>query len=195
MRAWILFSIGILLLSGSLLTSCARSPNATFYVLSPIPYQKNHSKKYQHLRIGINDVSSPAYLSKLEIIIHDSAHHVELKNFHQWAGSLNNNIQRVIAANFSTLLPGAAVAMVPWDISFKPNYQLQIDISQFEVDLSGDSVLRADYLIYSENKLYKKGTLYYHEKIPQVTIERLVISMNDNLTHLTKDLAKILAGG
>ncbi len=188
-----IFSIGILFCIELLLTSCTRSPDATFYVLSPIPYQISHSHKYQDLRIGINDVSTPAYMSKPEIIIHDSVHHVELKNFHQWAGSLNSNMQRVIAANLSTLLPGAAVATVPWDIKFKPNYQLQIDISQFEVDFSGDSVLRADYLIYAEDKLYKKGTLYYHLKISQVTVESLVSSMNDNLTHLTKDLAKILA--
>lgn len=193
MRTWTLFLIGIVLITELLLTSCARSPDATFYVLNPIPYHMNHSKKYQDLRIGINDVSIPAYMSKPEIIIHDSAHHVELKNFHQWAGALNSNIQRVIATNLATLLPGAAVATVPWDIKFKPNYQLQIDISQFEVDLSGDSVLRADYLIYAEDKLYKKGTLYYHLKIPQVTVESLVSSMNDNLTHFTKDLARILA--
>ena len=185
MRLWILcFMIGILL------SGCARSPTTVFYVLNPIPFQTNHAKKFQNLRIGISEINSPAYMSKSEIIVHASAHHVELKDFHQWAASLNSNVQSVIATNLSTLLPGAAVATRPWDIKFKPNYQLQVDISQFEVALDGNSLLRADYLIYSEDKLYKKGTLYYHMRIKPVTIESLVSSMNDNLTHLTRDLAK-----
>ena len=184
--------VGVLLLLGVLLTSCARSPNAQFYTLTPLPFKTTHSKPYQNIRIGISEVNLPAYLSKPEIVVRSVGQQVDLKNFHQWAGSLSNNIQSVIAANLTTLLPGAAVATFPWNVNFKPNYQLHLDVAQFEVDKQGNSVLRADYIIYSNDELYKKGTLYYHQHVPTVNVAALVSSMNANLTQLTRDLSRVM---
>ena len=188
MNSW---KTGVILIIGLVLTSCGRSPDPQFYMLNPIPFQKIHTKNYHHLRIGLTTLDSPGYMSKPQIIVHSSVHQVELKQLHQWASSLNSNVERVIATNLATLLPGATIEISPWEVLFKPNYKLHIEISQFEIDTHGNSILRADYLIYTDSQLDKTGTLYYHLNIPHATLDAMVASMNDNLTHLTRDIANV----
>lgn len=183
----------LLCLGCLVLISCGRSPDSQFYVLNPISPQQKPVKKFQHLRIGINEIQSPAYMSKPQFIIHYSSHEVKLEEFHRWVENLDKNTKRVIAANLVTLLPGASIVVSPWDYKFKPDYRLQINISQFEVDITGNSIFRADYLIYSDDHLNKKGSVYYHQKISVVNVDNLVVSMNVNLNHFTEDLAKVFA--
>ncbi|WED43565.1 PqiC family protein [Legionella cardiaca] len=178
---------------GLLLVACGRSKDAQMYMLNPLPPAKNGTKPYTYLQIGIDEVTTPAYMTKPQLMIHQTPHRLELEEYHQWAESLDKNITRVVETNLATLLPGAVVESSPWDSKFKPNYHLQIDISQFEIDINGNSTLRAEYLIYHEDKLIKKRDVYYCSKVMPVDIERLVISMNVNLTHLTQDIAKTFA--
>ncbi len=183
--------IVFILFMSFILSSCGRSPDSEFYMLNPIPVQPKLAKSYRHLQIGVNEIQSPAYMSKPEFIIHCDSHHVKLEEYHRWVENLDRNTQRVIEANLSVLLPGAAIVNPDWDFKFKPTYQLQIDIAQFEVDIAGNSVFRANYYIYSGNKLIKKGTFCYHKKIQEVNVKNLVASMNANLNHFTQDLAKV----
>ncbi|CDZ77078.1 ABC-type uncharacterized transport system, auxiliary component [Legionella massiliensis] len=182
-----------IVLMGLMLGSCGRSPDSQFYVLSPIAPLQNQIKSYKHLKIGLNEIKGPAYLSKPQVIVHYSANEVKLEEYHRWVENLDKNVKQVIVANLSTLLPGAAFISMPWDIKFRPKYQLQIDISQFEVDVKGNSLFSADYTIYADKQVYTTGTLVYRQKVSQPKIENLVASMNENLNHFSRDLAKVLA--
>lgn len=180
----------VIILMGFMLIACSRSKDAQFYVLNPIPPQKHQTRNYNYLRIGIDEVNTPAYIEKPQLMIHQTPHRVDLEEYHQWAGPIDKNITHVIETNLSTLLPGALIESSPWDVKFKPNYHLQIDISQFEIDMHGDSLLRAEYVIYYEEELIEKRNVYYHQKTPNVTVDALVISLNNHLTHLTQDIAR-----
>jgi len=186
-----MIKICVVLILGLMLTACGRSTVSQFYVLNPLPFQKSQIKNDPPLRIGIAEIDCPAYICKPEVIVHYTKHRVVLEDFHQWAGSLDKNIRRVVETNLATLLPGAAVVTLPWNPKFKPTHQLQLTISQFDVNMDGTSVLRAEYFIYSDHKLIKKGTLYYHQKVMNVSVEKLVVSMNSNLEHLTQDIARV----
>nr|WP_133132321.1 PqiC family protein [Legionella sp. PL877] len=164
------------------------------YVLAPIPPQKHSVSEYKNLRIGIDSVNIPAYIEKPQLMLHTTSHRLEPEEYHQWAEAVDKNIMRVVETDLSTLLPGSIVESSPWDSKFKPNYHLQIDISQFEMDICGSSKLRAEYLIYYKEALIKRGKVYYHSQVPKVTIEALVMSMNANLTRLTRSIAKVFSG-
>lgn len=185
--------LGCLVVIVLLLGACGRSPNSQFYVLNPIAPQQKQAKAYNYLSIGLRDIHGPAYLSKPEVMIHCSAQEVNLEQFHRWVENLDKNTKRVIKANLITLLPGAAFVSEPWDFKLKPSYQLQIDILQFEVDSQGNSVLSANYLIYADSQLKRKGTLVYRRKASNVTVANLVASMNANLNQFSRDLAKVFA--
>ncbi|QBR84475.1 membrane integrity-associated transporter subunit PqiC [Legionella israelensis] len=172
-----------------LLTACGRSRESQFYVLIPIPPEKAQVKRYHGLRIGIDKVNIPGYAQRSQLIIHCTKYRANIEEYHQWAEALTTNVTRVIDTNLSTLLPGAIVESSPWDSKFLPDYHLQVNISQYEVDIHGNSVLRAEYIIYKQEKIIKKAEVYYQIKLSSVTPETLVISMNKNLTQLTYEIA------
>jgi uncharacterized protein len=172
-----------------MLLSCGRSKEATFYLLNPVPPQKG--KVIHHgMHIGIDEIQVPEYTEKPQLMINYTPYKVQLEEYHRWAESLDKNIGRVIEANLTTLLPGAVIERYPWDTKFKPNYHIQIDIFQFEIDYNGDSILRADFSIFSNEALVKKHNVFYRLKLKNepITIEALVKSMNINLNHLTLDI-------
>lgn len=178
-----------------ILGGCGRSPDTHFYVLTPLPFHQHQTHHALPILIGIDEIHMPHYLSKPQFMIHTTKNRVELKELDQWAEGLDKNVRMVIEANLTTLLPKAVVTSRPWNVYFKPHYQLQIDIQEFDVDQQGNSVLRADYRIYKGDVLSRNGTLQYHEKISPATVDTLVVSMNANLAHLTHDLARQLSSG
>ncbi|AMP88347.1 PqiC family protein [Legionella pneumophila] len=180
----------LLLLIVLTLCDCGRSKETQFYLLTPIPPQKDSRHSYNHLQIGVDEVSTPDYMKKPQLMIHQTPHHVTLEEFNQWAGALDKNITLVLTTNLSTLMPGVVVQASPWNNKFDPDYHLQVMISQFETDIHGNSILRAEYLIYRKEELIHKGNAYYHIKVPLISIEALVQSMNTNLNHLTEEIAR-----
>ncbi len=123
-------------------------------------------------------------------MIHCTPHRLKLEEDHQWAEDLDKNISRVIMTNLNTMIPEAIVENSPWEFNFKPQYTLQINIAEFEIDINGNSVLRATYMIYQNNKIIKKRQVYYKIKVPVINIDSLVNSMNINLKSLTADITK-----
>ncbi|KTD58095.1 hypothetical protein Lsai_1617 [Legionella sainthelensi] len=181
-----------LIILGFILVACTRSKEPQYYLLHPIAMPNKQINYYKHLHLGIDDITIPAYLEKPQVMISYSPNRVELEEYHQWAGTLDKNIKSVISTNLASLLPGAIVESSPWNAKFKPNYQLQIDIEQFTIDMQGNSILRAEFILYHENNIAKKKDVYYRLKINNITIENLIASMNSNLTHLTQDIAQVV---
>nr|HAT8713696.1 hypothetical protein [Legionella jordanis] len=173
-----------------ILLGCGRSKEAQFYVLNPIPPAKENHHPYRELRIGIDEVSTPGYVERPQLMIHFTPYRMKMEEFHQWAEALNKNITRVIETNISTLLPGAVVESLPWDNQFRPNYHLQVEITQLDIDFQGNSVLRAEYLIYNDHDLISKQNIYYHQKVQIINVESLVSSVNSNVTRLSRDIAQ-----
>ncbi|WP_115707405.1 PqiC family protein [Legionella sainthelensi] len=181
-----------LIILGFILVACTRSKEPQYYLLNPIAMPSKQMNYYKNLHLGIDDITIPAYLEKPQVMISYSPNRVELEEYHQWAGALDKNIKSVISTNLASLLPGAIVESSPWNAKFKPNYQLQIDIEQFTIDMQGNSILRAEFILYHENNIAKKKDVYYRLKINNITIENLIASMNNNLTHLTQDIAQVV---
>lgn len=185
------YVIFILLLSLMLL-ACGQSKQAQFYVLNPIPPKIMPNHRHPQLKIGIDAIHTPAFTEKPQLILYDGMNRVQMEEFHQWATSLDKNIKSVIETDLNTLLPGVFIAYSPWDINFKPDYHLLITISEFKIDLKGNSSLRASYFIFYDEKLVKKYDKFYYLTISEVTIDKLVKSMNTNLNHLAQDIARSL---
>lgn len=173
----------------SLLIAGCSSKEPQYYVLNPV-YAPSAGQAYVNLRLGIDEVNIPEYLDKSPLIIFCTANQSSTLEHHEWGEELSGNVRRVIRTNLSTFLPGALIENAPWDIKFKPNYQLDVNITQFKVDTQGHSILAADYVIYLNNQALKKYRVSYSETITTINAQAMVVSMNNNLTRLTRDIAK-----
>ncbi|CAM2834976.1 membrane integrity-associated transporter subunit PqiC [Legionella worsleiensis] len=177
---------------GFMLCACGRSKQPEFYLLHPLPFKSVPVAGHTFLTIGLEPIHTPAFTEKPQLVIHDGLNRVTLDEFHQWAESLDKNIKGVIKTNLNTLIPGIVIEDAPWDIDFKPDYTLQIDIAEFKIDKHGDSSLRASYSISRQDNVLKKYDRYYHLHTAILTVDALVESMNSNLNSFTQDMAKSL---
>lgn len=181
------------LISGFLalaLTACSRSPDTQFYILNPMPIQ-NTSVSYTNLQIGIDEINTPAYTEKLPLMVYETTREVKYEEYHQWAENLHKNINRILRTNLNLLLPGAVVNLAPWDVKFKPNYHVQINIADFSIYRDGLSILRAEVLVFDDTQLLRKQNISHSIKVPNPTLATLVASMNANLNHLSEDIARL----
>ena len=170
------------------LASC-RSKPPQLYVLNPLPCcQLSQHMQFSSLKIGVDPVKIPEYIQKPQIVLHCNKNQVVLSENHEWAEGLNKNILRVLQTNLMTLLPGATVESSPWDSKFKPDYNVKITISEYETD-SNRNVFRAEYLIYQGENVIK-GNVCYRNKLIKVTPINVVLNLNDNITALSREIAR-----
>jgi uncharacterized protein len=173
----------------TMLFSCGRSKDVQFYTLKPSfspPKQIIHAP---FLRIGINKITIPIYLEKKPFAIFYSSNHLSLDEYQQWIEPLNKSIPWVIKTDLETLLPHATIKNAPWSMQFNPTYSLTVHITQFKVNVTGESVLRAEYLIYKKDHVEKKITREYKTCLPKPSVEAYVVSMNKHLGSLAVDIA------
>ena len=118
-----------------LVGGCGSSPQVEFYTLNST---RNISKMIktpdadQMLTIGVGPVAIPEILDRPQIVTRTGPNKLQIDEFHRWAGRLDEDFARVLAEDISRLLDTEQVAVYPWDVSFKPLYQVTLDIRNFE---------------------------------------------------------------
>ena len=84
------------------------------------------------LGIAVGPVDIPRYLDRPEIVSRDGANRLTVADDHRWAGSLRNDIQRVVADELGRLLGTARVAVYPEQPRFTASYRVLLDVREFE---------------------------------------------------------------
>ena len=138
----------LLLLSALLplvLAACSNQPTR-LYVLTATT-DKPASTSPTGVAVGIGPISLPKYLDRPEIVTRIEPNSLDQANFDQWGGDLNDNITRVLATNLSNLLATDRVSLFPWQTGAPVDYQVTLDISRFEQDKDGNTVLNAFWSI------------------------------------------------
>lgn len=185
----ILFVLLLMLLAG-----CASTEPSRFYTLTPMPGSdaKILSETVaQDVSIGIGPVRIPGYLDRQQIVTTSRQHKVKLAEFDRWAGSLKDSFVLVLSENLSALLSTDHVFTFPWRGSLLIDYQIEVEIVQFDGELGGNASLIARWTIFDvkEKKvlLVKKSNLT--ESAGAQGYEALVAAQSRALGHLSRDIA------
>ena len=141
---------GLVLLA---LAGCSDKPTR-LYVLTATT-EKPAATSPNGLAIGIGPITLPKYLDRPQIVSSVEANSLDQANFDQWGGDLNDNITRVLATNLSNLLATDRVSLYPWKDGAPVDYQVTLDVSRFEQDKDGSSVLSVFWSIVNP----KDGTV------------------------------------
>ena len=136
----------------------SRSKPSRFYTLNSMDSREAAShaapgSSTQDLRIGIVPVNIPEYLKKRQIVTRTSASEISLAEFDRWAGSLDEDIGRVVAENLSLLLKTDKVLNFPWRRNVELDYTIEMQVSRLEGALGGDVEFVVRWAIFdAENK-------------------------------------------
>ena len=174
----------------------SRSKPSRFYTLdsmdSPdIALHAAPGSSTQDLRIGIAPVKIPKYLKKPQIVTRTSSSEITLAEFDRWAGSLNEDIGRVLAENLSLLLKTDKVLNFPWRRNVKLDYSIEMQVTRLEGALGGevDLVIRWAIFDTENNNVVNVTTSRITQAVQGSSYEDLVTAHSRALAAFSRELA------
>ena len=185
----ILFVLLLLLLAG-----CASTEPSRFYALTPMPGSDAgvlSETLAQDVTIGVGPVRIPDYLDRQQIVTSSRQHKRKLAEFDRWAGSLKDSFVLILSENLSALLATDRVFTYPWRGSLSIDYQIEVEVVQFDGELGGNASLIARWTIFDAKEkkvlLVKKSNIT--ESAGAQGYEALVAAQSRTLGHLSRDIA------
>ncbi len=139
--------VGVVL---AVLAGCAAAPSSRFYILSPVPADAAAPERVNAAAVGVGPIELPRYLDRPQIAVRSGTYEISYSETHRWAEGLRDIITGVLAENLAVLVPTDKVAVFPWARSLTIDYQVVVDISQFEADAQGNVVLSAYWKLHRE---------------------------------------------
>jgi uncharacterized lipoprotein YmbA len=123
-----------------------------FFVLAPlsntdVEQSGSQSRPLSNMILGLGPVKLPPYLDRNEIALRLSPTQVTYSNTDRWAEPLSVNVSRVLVQNLSRLLGTDRIVMFPWSSAIEVDYQIRIELLNFEAAKGGEAQLAARYAI------------------------------------------------
>ena len=182
---------GVILLN---ILGCGTSQPSHFYLLraiSPTSSSDLSEVKPSNLSVGLGPVTLPKYLDRPQIVTQSGTHEVELADFHKWAEPLSDNVSHVLTENLSALLSTDRILQYPWSSSIPVDYQIVVDVSQFDGTMGGEAVLVARWSLWgnAEKELFMQKTSRFSEVLRSGEYEELVETMSRMLASLSGEIA------
>ncbi len=190
--AAVLLCIGLSAMGG-----CAGSKPARFYTLSPLSAPGDlpkSSQAAQGIAVAIGPVAIPDYLDRPQIVSRSGPREVRLAEFERWAGSLEEDVSRVLAENLSVLLVQDNVTVFRWNRDAYPlpaKYLVGVEIMRFDGTV-GDSVhfvARWSVSREEDRKILSTGESNIREPVDGQEYDALVKAMSNALGTLSREIA------
>jgi uncharacterized lipoprotein YmbA len=161
-RLPIMASLFLALASTLLFTGCfglfkADTTETRHFILTPV-YEPTAKPDVQSIALGLGQVKLPGYLTGISMVVRRGTNEIAYLPRALWGERLDAGIQRVLAANLTTLLPADPVRLSAWSKD-QVTVGLYVTIEQFEMETNGGAVLVAAWRIVSSDgeQLLKTG--------------------------------------
>ena len=173
---------------------CGTSQPSHFYLLralSPASVSGLSETNPSSMSLGLGPAILPKYLDRPQIVTQASDHEVELADFHKWAEPLNENVSHVLAENLSALLSTDRIVQYPWERSDQPDYQLSLDVIQFDGKKNQEAMLKVRWTLTGNdgNTLILQKTSQFTEILRTAEYEELVEAMSRLLASLSEEIS------
>jgi uncharacterized protein len=141
--------------------SCADSQPTRFYTLAAVPDAPGEAMPAlpPDLAVGIGPVTLPPYLDRPQLVTRAGSNRAVLAEFDSWVEPLQGMFARVLAENLALLLGTDDVLMLPQRRPLALDYQVEVDVTRFDVDTSGSAVLDARWWVLGRDgeRLLRSG--------------------------------------
>ncbi len=130
-----------------------RPDRSQFFILTPLAGRPDPSlttgsaNTNSRLAIGVGPIDFPGYLRTRQMVTLAAPNQVDLSPEKRWAEPLDKNFARVFAENLAQLLNTQRIEKYPWPRSTPIDYQVAVDVQNFETTTDGQSQLSAQWII------------------------------------------------
>ena len=182
--------------------SCAalapRADPSSFYILGALPEadlgaDKNTADVKAKFSLGLGPIELPAYLDRPQIATRTSTNRLSYSEIDRWAAPLAESFSRVLGQNIAHLLNSARVIQFPWQNSDTPDFQVKIEVLQFEADSDRQAWLSARWTVTDRNKkilISQRSQLT--RRAGSSATEDLVKALSETLGDLSREIVKTL---
>jgi uncharacterized protein len=189
----LLWRLALLPLVASLLGlgACASTPSR-FYILNTLPASETvpATAAEQGPVIGVGPITLPKYLERPQLVTRVGRNQLALGEFDRWAEPLQDNISRVLAENLARLIPTDQVLPQAWPRSASLDYQVTVEVLQFDGWLGGQNTLLARWSILdqAERELLSRK-VQLNAPTGGSDYNAMVVALNQMLETLSRDIA------
>lgn len=138
-----------------LIAGCGTSPNARLYILNAMDRGDSISTKTlegQSITVKVGPVSVPDTLDQSLIVSRSGTNRLITDEFNRWGGDFQSDILGIIGENISILLPTDQVILSQEIVLLPIDFQVLVNIREFDGVLGGIVTLNADWTVASKGK-------------------------------------------
>jgi len=173
------------------LGACASTPSR-FYILNTLPASETRpaAAAAGGPVIGLGPITFPKYLDRPQIVTRAGRNQLYLGEFDRWAEPLQENFSRVLAENLALLVPTDQLLLNPWPGSAPVEYQVRVEVLQFDGWLGGESALIARWsLLGRAERELSSRKVHLNAPTGGRDYEAMVAAMNQMVEALSRDIA------
>ena len=186
----------LIIILASLLSGCTHdSMPVQFYMLTADTggvSNTSHPLTNQGPLIGLGPIRIPEYLSRPQMVVATSDNQYQLSEDHRWAERLDQNISLALFKVLPGQLGTDRVVRYPWSQRQVVDYQVGIDILEFDVNASGQSRLIAQWFVKGKEKIMIDKRSVYQFPASTTDYALMVKAQSQCLAKLGEEIATTL---
>src|SRR5512135_309508 len=201
MSNWMKDILAIIAMSvsfGGCAAFAARADPSSFYILGALPEvdlaaDKTASGIKADFSVGLGPIELPAYLDRQQIVTRTSTNRLSYSENDRWAAPLAESLSRVLGQNISYLLNPAQMVQFPWQSNDAPDYQVKIEVLQFEGNSNQEAWLTARWTVLDRNKkILVSQRSQLNRRAGSQSTEDFVKALSETLGDLSREIANAL---
>jgi uncharacterized lipoprotein YmbA len=166
-----------------------------YFVLTP-EAKPDSAPLHYNQPLGISPVVVPDYLLDKRIAVHRGSSEIHYSENLQWAERIDKNIQRVIAANLTSLLGATNVLLSAWRRE-EVGAEIHVALERFELDDQGQVTMKGRWLITAPGSTMTRGTGFSTISRPGPSLannpDDAIQTLSGVLGELSREIAASLA--
>ena len=188
--AWVLF--------GGCAVFAPRADPSSFYILGALPEvdlaaDKTTAGIKANFSVGLGPIELPGYLDRQQVATRTSTNRLSYSETDRWAAPLAESFSRVLGQNISHLLNSAQMIQFPWQSNDAPDYQVKIEVLQFEGNSNQEAWLTARWTVIDRNKKILVGQRsQLNRRAGSLSSEDFVKALSETLGDLSHEIVKTL---
>jgi uncharacterized lipoprotein YmbA len=181
------FTVLALIAASAVLSSCGSSPAVKFYTLSP---QAIAGTASSNLAIKIGPTDFPRALDRSQIVTRLSSTQQDVNQFNVWSAPLESQFLNVLGDNLGTALGTYKIVVYPNESAMPIDYQVLLDVVQFDGETDGSVTLRTRWVIAStDGSEVASGFFSQDQPTSGAGYDALVAAHSELIAALARSLA------
>jgi len=142
---------------------------------------------------GLGTIELPGYLDRQQMVTRTSNNRLSYSETERWAAPLAESFSRVLGQNIAHLLKPMQMIQFPWQSTGVPDYQVKIEVIQFEANSDQNAWLTARWSVIDRNKkilISQKSQL--SRRAASQSTEDFVKALSETLGDLSREIVTTL---